>query len=99
MRAARVPRGRSRRNLSRFLHQHDFPAAIITAVGTGLVRHFLLVAVGAFRQRLLIQEVMSSPAVPPCLGMSSFGVWHKISTLFRKVLERQKGNRLTALPV
>jgi hypothetical protein len=53
-----------------------------------LVRHFLLVAVGALRQPGRIQEVMSSPAVPPCLGMSSFGVWHKISTLFRNVLEQ-----------
>jgi hypothetical protein len=53
-----------------------------------LVRHFLLVAVGALRQRVRIQEVMGSPAVPPCLGMSSFGVWHKISTLFRNVVEQ-----------
>jgi hypothetical protein len=64
-----------------------------------LVRHFLLVAVRALRQRVLIQEVVSPPAVPPCLGMSSFGVWHKISALLRKVLKRENGGRLTTLPV
>jgi hypothetical protein len=75
--------------LRRFFHQHHFPATIITAVGTGLVRHFLLVAVGALRQRLRIQEVMSSSAVPPRLGMSPFGVWHKVSALFRNVEKRK----------
>jgi len=55
-------------------------------VWAGLVRHFLLVAVGALSERVHIQEVMSSSAVPPCLGMSSFGIWHRISTLFRIVL-------------
>ena len=86
MRAARVLRGLSRRNSGRFLHQNDFPPAVITAVWAGMVRHFLLVAVGALSERVHIQEVMSSPAVPPCLGMSSFGIWHRILTLFRKVL-------------
>jgi hypothetical protein len=70
---------------------------IIAAVRAGLVRHFLLVAVGALSQRLHIEEVMSSPAVPPCLGMSSFGVWHRILTLFRKVLQREDKNRLIPL--
>jgi hypothetical protein len=70
--------------LDSFLHQNDFPAAIITTIGAGLVRHFLLMAVRALCERVRVQEVMSSPTVPPCLGMSSFRVWHKISTLFRK---------------
>jgi len=55
-------------------------------VWASLVRHFLLVAVWALSERVHYQEVMSSPAVPPCLGMSSFGIWHRISTLFRIVL-------------
>jgi hypothetical protein len=70
---------------------------VITTVRAGLVRHFLLVAVGALSERMHIQKVMSSPAVPPGLGMSSLGIWHRISTFFRKVLERENENRLTPL--
>ena len=33
-------------------------------------------------QRWRFQEVVRSPAIPACLRMSSFGVWHSNSTLF-----------------
>jgi hypothetical protein len=86
MRAARVLRGSARRNLGRFLHQNDFPSAVIAAVGAGLVRHFLLVAVGALSERIHLQEVMGPAAIPPRLGMSSFGIWHKIQLSSEKSL-------------
>lgn len=69
-------------SLLSLLHQNGFPAAVVSAVRTGLVGQFHLVTVRAFRQRRRLQMIMRSPAITPGFRMPSFRVRHKSLFLF-----------------
>src|SRR5581483_4079187 len=64
--------------LAGFLYVQNFPSFVVTAFGTGTVRHLALVAVGALGERMSFQRVVSAPGAGAGFGVSAFRIRHRI---------------------
>src|ERR1700729_3860583 len=62
--------------LAGFLNVENFSSFIVAAFGAGAVRHFLFVTVGAFREGMALQGVVSAPGGGAFLGVSPFWIRH-----------------------
>jgi hypothetical protein len=58
----------------------DFPVFVIAAVRAGAVRHAQLVAVRTLGEGSRTQMIVCPPPIPPGFGMSSFWIWHIMSS-------------------
>ena len=55
----------------------DLAPLVCPALGAGAMGQLRLSALGAGRSQNGRQKVMGAPFVPPCPGMSFYGVWHR----------------------
>jgi hypothetical protein len=75
--------------LAGFFHFHYFAAFVVTALGAGAVRHFLLVAVRALRERVLRQRIMRAAGGTAFLGVSPFWIRHGKFLFFECPIQAQ----------
>src|SRR5215813_9060227 len=64
--------------LAGFFDVQNFSAFIVPALGTRTVRHFFLVAIRTFRQRVPLQRVVGATVAGARFRMSTFRVCHGI---------------------
>src|SRR5581483_5266838 len=64
--------------LARFLYVQNFPSFVVTALGTGTMRHLALVAIGALRERVSFERVVSAPGAGAGFRVSAFRIRHRI---------------------
>jgi hypothetical protein len=77
--------------LAGFFNVEDFAPLIVTALGAGAMRHFLLVTVGTLGKAVRLQGVVGTPGGSAFLGVSTFWIRHGIKFLSKKLsaLSRQ----------
>jgi hypothetical protein len=63
--------------LAGFFHFQYFATFVVTALGAGAMRHLLLVAVRALRERVLRQRVVRAAGGTAFLGVSPFWIRHE----------------------
>ena len=62
--------------LAGFFYFNYFATFVVTALGAGAMRHLLLMAVGALRERVLRQRVVRAAGGSTFLGVSPFWIRH-----------------------
>src|SRR5580698_2258556 len=62
--------------LAGFLDVQNFAAFVVAAFGASPMRHFALVAIRTFRERMAFERIMSAPATCACFRVSPFWIWH-----------------------
>jgi hypothetical protein len=72
--------------LAGFFEVEDFASLIVAALGAGAMRHFFLVAVGAFGKAVAFQRVVGAPGRSAFLGVSPFWIRHGIEFLSEKAI-------------
>ncbi len=72
--------------LAGFFDVQNFTALVVAALGAGAMRHLLLMAIGALRERVSLQGVVRTSGTGARLGMSAFRVWHESSSLKQPAL-------------
>jgi hypothetical protein len=75
--------------LAGFFDVQDFASLIVTALGAGAMRHFLLVTVGALGKTMALESVVGAPGGSAFLGVSPFRIRHGIEFLSRKAVSSQ----------
>jgi hypothetical protein len=72
--------------LAGFFDVKNFATLIVTAFGTGAMRHLFLVTVGALGKTVAFQSVVGAPCGSALLGVSPFWIRHGIEFLFSRKL-------------
>ncbi len=68
--------------LAGFFDVENFASLIVPALGTGAVRHLLLVAVRALGKAVGLESIVGAPGGSALLGVSAFWIRHGIEFLF-----------------
>jgi len=66
--------------LAGFFDVENFASFIVTALGTGAMRHFLFVTVGALGKAVAFERVVSPPGRGAFLRMASFWIRHVLNS-------------------
>jgi len=68
--------------LAGFFDVQNFTALVVSALGTGAVRHLALVTVGALGERVALECVVSASDAGSPFRVSPFWIWHSIPLYF-----------------